>query len=89
MMRAELVKVELPKNEQREDRQLAGTPESVLRLWGCTCVLEDCQSIEEEKSLVCLCLMLDFLCFVLCFNDVFCYTHGQVAETTLLVFDLE
>ena len=33
--------------------------------------------------------MLDFLCFALCFNDVFCYTHGQVAETTLSVFDLE
>ncbi len=34
MMRAELVKVELLNDEQREDRQLAGTPESVLILWG-------------------------------------------------------
>ncbi len=33
MMRAELVKVKLPKDEQREDLQLAGTPESVLILW--------------------------------------------------------
>jgi hypothetical protein len=32
---AELVKVNLPKDEQREDRQLAGTPEYVLILWGC------------------------------------------------------
>ncbi len=34
MMRAELVKVELPKDEQREDQQLVGTLESVLILWG-------------------------------------------------------
>ena len=33
--------------------------------------------------------MLDFLCFARCSNDVFCYTHGQVAETTLSVFGLE
>ncbi len=35
MMRAELVKVELPKDEQRKNLQLASTPESVLILWGC------------------------------------------------------
>jgi hypothetical protein len=43
----------------------------------------------KKKSFVCLCLMLDFLCFARSFNDVFCYTHGQVAETTLSAFDIE
>ncbi len=33
--------------------------------------------------------MLDFLCFARCCNGVFYCTHGQVAETTLSVFDLE
>jgi hypothetical protein len=65
----------------------------------CPRTTEDCrraaQRIEEELSLaeeeVAFVSVSGtrFFCFARWFNDVFCYTHGQVAETTLSVFDLE
>ncbi len=47
---AELVKVEPPKDEQREDRQLAGTPESVLILWvsASVCLTDDVVSRTRQ-----------------------------------------
>ncbi len=56
---------------------------------------EDCQRAAsqriEEESLVCLCLMLDFVGSARSCNVVFYYTHGQVLEAyfdndTLLEF---
>ncbi len=57
--------------------------------WRAAQRIEEELLLAEEEVVLCLCLVLDFLCFARCFNDVFCYTHGQMVETTLLAFDLE